>query len=620
MIALGALGTRPRGIGTRSAMARNVWVALEDSIDRRPIRAFVVLSFLYFGVVFTLSSFKLLWLDELITLHIARLGSASAIWRALSQGADPNPPVSHLLVLYSRDVFGEHELAYRLPAASGYWVGLLSLFFYLRRILPATWALAGTVLSMTMAAFDYSYESRSYGIFYGLAMFAFLCWGRAAGNRCKTRGDYFWIFGMVFALAAGISTNYFAVLAFLPIAAGELASTISRTLETTRRSQECRVAYGTAILRAIDLRIWLGLLVAATPLIAYRPLIARSIAQFAPYAWNKVSLQQVGDSYTEMVEIVLYPILTLFALGVVVEFVRRIYLQLCDACREKVLPKWLSSFIESTPRRAGIPLHQLVGIFFFMLYPILGYIISSIRGGMLSPRFVIPVCFGFAIAATLVAFRIFGNLRSAGLIFLCFVSAWFVARESVVGYWYEEQKQCFYKIIDHLPEAEFAVPQGAPIVIPDPLLALTFEHYAPRQMALRVVYPMDFPAIRFYRGDDSPEENLWAGRGAIYELRILPLAQFQSSAGTYLVIASDRNWLLEDLGHHHYPMSRLPIDTRAEAIGGFTPLARGTPTFYTASGEAAIDRNAPSLVTPVPFRVQDNLPDATSFTPDGAHQ
>ncbi len=601
-------------------MARNVWLALEDSIDRRPIPAFVVLSFLYFGVVFTLSSFKLLWLDELITLHIARLGSASAIWRALSQGADPNPPVSHLLAHYSRDLFGEHELAYRLPAAVGYWVGLLSLFFYLKRILPATWALAGTVLSMTMAAFDYSYESRSYGIFYGLAMLAFLCWSRTADNRCKRHADYLWIFGMVFALATGISTNYFAVLAFLPIAAGELAATISRTLEATRRSEERRVAYGTAIAHAIDLRIWLGLLVAATPLIAYRPLIARSIAQFAPYAWNKVSLQQVADSYTEMVEIVLYPILALFALGVVVQLVHRMYLQLCDVCREKVSGKWLSHLIESTPPRAGLPPHQLVGIFFFMLYPILGYIISSIRGGMLSPRFVIPVCFGFAIAATLVAFRIFGNLRYAGLIFLCFVSAWFVARESVVGYWYEEQKQCFYKVLDHLPEAELAVPQGAPIVIPDPLLALTFEHYAPRQIAVRIVYPMDFPAIRFYRGDDSPEENLWAGRGALYELRILPLALFQNSAGPYLVIASDRNWLLEDLSHHRYPMRRLPIDTRAEAIGGFTPLAHGTPTFYTASGEEAIDRSSPAIAAPVPFRVQDNLPDRTSFSPDGAHQ
>src|SRR6202007_716807 len=109
-----------------------------------------VLSVIYAAAVVGLSSVELLWLDELITLHIARLGSAGAIWSALAQGADPNPPVTHLLVHYARIVFGDHELAYRLPALLGYWAGLVSLFVYLLRRLPATWALNGTVLSMAM--------------------------------------------------------------------------------------------------------------------------------------------------------------------------------------------------------------------------------------------------------------------------------------------------------------------------------------------------------------------------------------------------------------------------------------------------------------------------------------
>ena len=57
------------------------------------------------------------------------------------------------------------NLPIALPAAIGYWVGLLSLFVYLRHRLTALWALAGVMMSMCMAAFEYSYESRSYGIF-----------------------------------------------------------------------------------------------------------------------------------------------------------------------------------------------------------------------------------------------------------------------------------------------------------------------------------------------------------------------------------------------------------------------------------------------------------------------
>jgi len=67
-------------------------------LDAHPAGAFAALTALYFAVVFLQSSFKLMWLDEFITLHLARLGSLRKLWYALSQGADPNPPVTYILV------------------------------------------------------------------------------------------------------------------------------------------------------------------------------------------------------------------------------------------------------------------------------------------------------------------------------------------------------------------------------------------------------------------------------------------------------------------------------------------------------------------------------------------
>jgi len=616
---MSTLGSADAGLQRQSVVLRKIWTGIEDWMNCRPGLTFALLSLLYFFAVFMLSSTKLLWLDEMITLHIANLGSVAAIWRALAEGADPNPPITYIMVLCGRGLLGDHELVYRLPAALGYWIGLLSLYLYLKRILPPVWALAGTVLSMTMAAFDYSYESRSYGIFYGLTMLAFFCWTRAARFGQGSGVRYLWLIGMVIALAAGVSTNYFAVLAILPIAAGELALTMHRAKQT-QDSLEKRLTGGTAIVRSINSPVWLGLAVAASPLLAYRPLIARSIALFAPHAWNKVSLDQACDSYTEMVEIVLYPILALFAIGILVHFLSRRVEPQYGTSRQSPLPRRLSAFIARVPCRIELPIHEAVGVFFLMLYPFLGYALASMRGGMLSPRFVIPVCFGFAIAGTLVAFRLFGNLRYAGVVFLCFVLAWFISRESVIGYWYRQQRQCFYNLLDRLPEAEQAAPQGAPIVIPDPLLALTFEHYAPPQVAARVVFPVDFPAIRYFRGDDSPEENLWAGRNSLYQMRIVPLALLQSSASDYLIIAGDGNWLLKDLTIHHFPTTHLNIDTRTTDIGGFTPLARGTPAFYTASGDRDVNRASALGMLSVPFRALDNLPDGVSFGPDGGHE
>jgi hypothetical protein len=594
-----------------SITARKVdW--LQASINAHPVGAFIALSALYFAVVLATSSLKLLWLDELITVHLAQLPSAAAIWNALARGADPNPPMMHLLVHFSRMVFGDVEFAYRLPAFIGYWIGLLSLFLYLRRRVPGIWAITGTLLSMTMGAFDYSFESRSYALMYGFAMLAFLCWSVTADRKGSPRIRLLAYFGMIFALAAGISTNYFAVLAFFPIAAGEIVLTLRRIFRGPHQAfprQQTRAG----LLRALDLRIWFGLALAGSTLLVYRSMIEHSIAQFAPHAWNKVSIDQVFDSYTEMVEIVLYPILALFAFGILLYVLARLIVPLCLSCRKRLASNWFGALLLRAHGALPIPAHEAAGVFFLMAYPILGYLVASIHGGMLSPRFVIPVCFGFAVAATLLLVKVFGTMPRAGAVTLCFVLAWFISRESYVGYAYAEQRQSFYKVLDHLPQAEAQLAPTAPIVIPDPLMALTFQHYAPPALAARVVFPVDFPAVRKYRGDDSPDENLWAGRNLIYNLPIVPLATFQRAAGNYLILASDGNWLVQDLRHHDYRVHRLPIDTRAEAIGGFTPLNHGTPVFYTAAGDASPNPYA-SCPTPTPLQVANNLPSAQSVS------
>jgi hypothetical protein len=549
----------------------------------------------FYGLaVFSLSSLKLLWLDELITLHIARLPSIAAIWRALQMGADPNPPMIHILVHVCRRLFGEHEFALRLPAIAGYWIGLFSLFAYLRKRLPAIWALGGAVLSMTMAAFEYSYESRSYGLFYGFAMLAILCWATAAENGIGTPARRRALAGMTLALAAGIVTNYFAILAFVPIAGGEMVRSIARMRAGKpfrNRGAGRFLATADRGLNALDLPVWICMFAAAAPLAAFRSMIAHSIQQFSPYAWNKVSMQQVFDSYTGMVEIVFYPLLAILTVRFVL---RPLFFELWRRAQRRY--SWIEAagVREPSMPKAGLPGYEIAAVLLLMAYPFLGYAVASIRGGMLSPRFVIPVCFGFAIAGTIALFQLFGSARRTGAIFLGIGMLWFVARESVVGYWYLEQKQCFYKVLNTLPQAELAAMPGAPIVIGDPLLVLTFEHYAPPAMAKRVEFPIDFSAVRRYRHDDSPEENLWAGRNVIYHFPIVSLASFESSVGSYLIVAYDGDWLLNELEEEQYPVAELAIDTRAGAIGGFTPLSRGKPAFYLSTGDGPFDNNVPS--------------------------
>jgi hypothetical protein len=557
-------------------------------MERHTALSFAMLSLFYLAVVTTLSHVKLLWLDELITLHIAELGSASSIWHALAQAADPNPPLTHLAVLGSLRLFGHHELALRLPAIVGYWIGMLSLFLFFRRRLPAIWALAGTIFSMSNSAFDYSYESRSYGIFYGLAMLALLCWSRAVDPAASTTRRRLALCGMALALAAGICANYFAVLAFFPIAGGELVRSLQR--------------------RRFSPHVWIAWAIAATPLLAFHSLIQASIHRFAPHAWNKVSLDQVFDSYTQMVEVILIPVVALLLLAAAIYFLST----LCPHCRRRLRPAWLASLADDQALTGSLPfpLREVAAAFLLMLYPFLGYLVASVHGGMLSPRFVIPVCFGFAIAGVAAAHHIFGRLPYAGSIALILASATFIGRVCAIGETYSSQKRCFYQVLQHLSAAS----GNQPIAVPDSLMVLTLAHYAPRSIASRIVFPVDFPAIRLFRGEDSPEENLWAGR-SLYHLNIVPLADFQRNAGDYLILASEGNWLVRDLWNHSYPVNRLPANFPRGAIKGFTPLDHGDPAFFVGSGDRSQrTRNRPA---PVPFRTESNLPNSPSLNPSG---
>jgi len=563
-------------------------------IDTHPALAFTGLSLFYAIITTLLSSMKLLWLDELITYHIASLGSAQAIWHALSRGADPNPPLSPLAVLGTMRLFGNHELALRLPAIAGYWLGLLSLYLFLQRRLSPTWALAGTFLSMATGAFEYSYESRSYGIFYGLAMLALLCWSQTIGPMTRNR-ETLALIGMMIALALGVSTNYFAVLAFLPVAAGEVALTLQQLRTEGWRMPDLRYA--------IRPRIWVGLMLAAAPLVFYRSLIRAGIATYAPHAWNKVSIDQAFDSYTEMVEAVLYPLLALFLLAGIV----RVCSRCCATCRASLRPRALSELATEYRMHRGthaFPAHELIAAFFLMLYPFLGYAVASIKGGMLSPRFVIPVCFGFAIAGVAAAHRLFGHMRYAAIIFLVLFVAWVTTRESIIGYWYAEQKQSFYKVVNQLS----TIADNHPIAIPDPLMVLTFQRYAPPSLASRIVFPVDFDAIRRFRGEDSPDRNLWTGRDSYYHVPIIPLADFLKHTGHFIILGHDKNWMVRDLQEHRYPVDEMPINTRAGAVGGFTPLMHGVPKFYGASGDRSPASGYGNSATIIPFHGEANQP------------
>lgn len=513
-----------------------------------------------FAVLTAQSLNKLMWFDEFITFYIAKLGSLHAVWSALARGTDPNPPLSHWLASLSIRLFGANSFSTRLPFMLAGVAALFALFTSLRRRIPPLYAAAGVLFFMSTAAFDYFFEARSYALTLVFSALSLMLWQEA------TEGDWPRLSSVALGivLAAGISSNYFAVLAFFPIAAGELVRNISQ--------------------RRLEWRVWIALAVSGSTLFFYLPLIHRAVATFSPYAWNKVDLDTVADAYLQMVD---YIVWLCGALVVARTFTAR--------CVVPATPSGERSFLghswdvvrhtffvnRQQPARWGLPWHEAVAVFFLILYPLLGYAVARIQGGMLAPRFVLPVCYGCAIAAATCGYKVFGKWPIAGLLLLATVGTWFLTREGEVASNYYDERAAFQRVLD-------LVPSDGTLLVSDSLLVLPMYYYAPPEIASRIVFPIDFRAIRQYKGEDSPEENLWAGRIGVFPVPIIPLNNVLDRTSSFLVVSTDDNWLLKRLEEDGDTPRQLPIFTDSRHIWAFTPLCHGPVWYFRNRAETTL--------------------------------
>lgn len=484
------------------------------------MRVLLGLSTIALLIAVTVASFRLFWFDELVTLYIAKTGSLRAIWHAIANGADPNPPLTHLLVSWSMSLFGENHFSVRLPAIVAGMVGVVGLFVFLKRRLPIAFSALGVLFYLSTRAFDYSYESRSYALTLCFCMLALLLWRAAVEGRHQILASV----GLALSLAAGISSNYFAVLACFPIAAGELVLAWER--------------------RRIELRVWLALLFGGSTVFVYLPLINRAVAQFAPYAWNKPDSTFFYGTYRLLLDVGLHSAFILVEAGVVVYLYQR--------------------FKEHRAVPRAFPLHEFAAIVTLIAYPFIGYVIAVIRAGMISPRFVLPMCLGAAIAVAIAACRLFAESSIITVVLLFVTLSWALARNSYTASGLLlEQRVDFHNLQKELPR------EGT-LVVPDSLLAFPLYYYSPPDTAARIVFPFDVKAIRRFKGEDSAEQNLWAGRRT-FPLTISALNRVECSWKECHIVSPPGNWLIAKLEADGIPAKVYDARTNSRHLraGGF---------------------------------------------------
>lgn len=500
---------------------------------------------------------KVLWGDELITLSIAQTGSMAGIWRALTLGADPNPPLTHWLVLHSVRAFGSSALAVRLPSIVGMLLVLGAMWSILRRWLSPGFAAAGLLALMATRGFDYAYDARSYSALAAFTMIALALWLTANGRKAAppTRAVRLAsLAGLAIALALAISSNYYGVLAFFPIAAGELVRTLSKDPGEKRR----RLRPG----------VWVAMAAASVSLAFYLPLIRHNIAEFAPHAWNSPQPGMIVQSYLLLVEGIFWPVAGM-ALYAFWKRFRRTGTQTAS-----LLESWEAAALAA-----------------LLLYPVLGFSIAMLGAGMISPRCVVPVCCGFGIALALLARMLFGGSSRAGVVLLAGLLFWVVARQVACAVLLQRQRIAFFALRDDLDRRAAAVP-GSPILVGDSLVLLPLAHYADDGVRQRLVFPIDFDAIHRSEPDDSGERNLWAGRDGLFPVRIAPSSSALPAGPDALLLARPAGWLAQRLAIDGYRLTPLPhSDAPGDAgrpagygdLGGvFTPLMHEDTLLFAA--------------------------------------
>ena len=438
---------------------------LTAALERRKFAVLTVFSITYLAITSALAWYKLLWNDELFTLYIARLPTYSDIWFLLASGVEQTPPTFHVLTRMFLKLGGVNPWALRLPEILGVGVMSLCLFVIVSRRSSAVYGLIAMVLPLVTHAFYYATEARPYGLVLGGAALSLLCWQSVADDhrrRCS-------LVGLSASLAAALASHYYAVLIFVPLAAGEVARTIVR--------------------RRLDPWVWLSFALATIPLWVFLPLI-QSGRRLSPMFWARPRWFALVSFYQNL--------LALTASGAIFLFVGILLLLTIYAIVRS------SVAAEPRPRAVSrIPAYELVAALGYLAIPGLAVLLAKLATGAFTDRYAITAVLGLAMIIPWGAYVILDRRATMGIALAAALFSWFVVKDGIEPALKERQELAgLHGTFEFL---RTAAPGDIPLVIASPHLFFQLSHYAPPELTSRFVYLVDTAASLRYLKTNTPE-------------------------------------------------------------------------------------------------------------------
>jgi len=213
----------------------------------------------------TIDRKKPLWIDEILTLWVARQPDFKSIWHALEIGPQAaDSPFYAYIAHHLIPRVGSEPLALRLPSSVGVIIACLTLYLVAARRCSPLAASVALLYPLTTIAVMYGSEGRPYGMWLAFTALAVLCWQQVDVGRHRAIS----LVGLALCLACGVLSHYYSVFITAVFGVAELVRTWER--------------------RRVDPGVWGAFLFSGLPVLGCWPLI--SIARSYPKdSWAETS-------------------------------------------------------------------------------------------------------------------------------------------------------------------------------------------------------------------------------------------------------------------------------------------------------------------------------------------
>ncbi len=398
-----------------------------------------VLAMFYLATSIYISSHRLLWFDEVVTVHMARLPDLKTLLAALSHGADSLPPLYYLVVGMFEKLFGHSEVAIRLPSTLAMVATLLITFDCARRLTDGLHGLIAMALASGPLAGE-GFEARSYAIYVLFAALALWVWTCA---RASEKWPAIW-FGAVLFL--GVCFHYYAVLLLVPFALWEISRWKPWQLPSPKLTA--------------------GVIGVIVPAVLLSHFILSFSRKFSIGFWSRPSLSELMDIYSHI-----------FVGGLFLLAVSIVWIVLANRRgKDIVLPPMSAS--------------EAIG-WLFLCIPLAGFVAAELKTNAFAVRYFLGIVPGVAVAVSCCLRRHFRQAKVVSIGVFLLLGTWGIVKELHTARHTDSVESPGTR--DILAMETFLTSDGKRfLVFSDPFMFLEVQYYSKHPEECILLLPPDF--------------------------------------------------------------------------------------------------------------------------------